>query len=62
MEENERKSLIKNVIYIIQDVNAIKTKETKLGSVIKIRIRNDKQHFEVSVGNNYIKINKYKPE
>jgi len=62
MSENEKKSLIKNVIYVVQDINAIKNKESKLGNVIKIRIRNDKQHFEISVGINLIRINKYKPQ
>lgn len=62
MSENDKKSLINNVIYVIQDINAIKNKESKLGNVIKIRIRNDKQHYEVAVGTNLIRINKYKPQ
>jgi len=62
MNENDRKSLIQNVIYVIQDLNAIKNKESKLGSVIKIRIRNDKQHYEISVATNLIRINKYNPQ
>lgn len=62
MNEDDKNALIQNSLYVIQDIEAIKTKDAKIGSMIKFRIRNEKQHYEVSVGTVSIKINKYKPE
>ncbi len=46
----------------MQDLNEIKNRDTKGGNLIKIRIRNNLQNFEISFGVNNIRINKYKSE
>ncbi len=61
-DANEISELTKNILYIIQDVNSLKSKLQNSGNFIKIRIRNDKSHFEVAVGSSYIRVNKYKAE
>ena len=40
----------------------MKSKLQNSGNFIKIRIRNDKSHYEVAVGASYIRVNKYKAE
>lgn len=56
------KELTQNILYILQDVNSLKSKLPNPGNFLKIRIRNDKNHFEVAVGSSYIKVNKYKTD
>jgi hypothetical protein len=58
----EISQFVNNVIYIIQDIQAIKTKKTSLGGFVKVRLRNDKDHYEIGLGSSLIIINKYKPE
>lgn len=50
------------MFYIIQDVNNVKTKLANTGNLLKLRLRCDKDHYEVAVGSSYVRINKYKPE
>ena len=54
--------MIQNVLYIIQDLNEIKNRDVKGGNLIKIRIKNNQQNYEISCGNSTIRINKYKAE
>ncbi len=54
--------MTQNILYILQDVNSLKSKLPNSGNFLKIRIRNDKNHFEVAVGSSYIKVNKYKAD
>ena len=61
-DDKDLTDLVKNMIYIIQDVQSIKTQISNLGGLIKIRIRCDNEHYEMALGSSIIKINKYKPE
>lgn len=56
-EDNE--SFIQKILYMLQDVNAIKTKLPNVGQFVKMRIKNDKTKYDVAVGSSSIKINKY---
>jgi hypothetical protein len=59
--ENENlKELIHRFIYIVQDINSIKGHSQNLGNLLKIRLRNSTEHYELAVGSTYFKINKYK--
>jgi hypothetical protein len=53
---------VSNVLYIIQDIQNIKTQQSKLGGFVKVRMRNRDGHYEAALGTSVIKINKYKPE
>lgn len=50
------------MLYIIEDAAKIQSCLNQSGSMIKIRIRNEKSNFEVAVGNSVIRINRYTPE
>ena len=43
-------------------LQAIKNKMQNPGNILKIRIRNDKNHLEIASGNSFVRINMYKPE
>ncbi len=62
MDNSEISELTQNVLYILQDVNSLKSKLPNSGNFLKIRIRNDKSHYEVAVGSSYIRVNKYLAE
>lgn len=51
-----------NVLYIIQDINSLKSKLNNSGNFIKIRIRNERNHYEVAIGSSYIRVNKFKSD
>jgi hypothetical protein len=59
-EENLNK-LTKNILYILQDVNAIKTKEGVggFGNFQKITLKCMKFRYEVAIGNSSIRIVKF---
>jgi hypothetical protein len=49
-------------LYVVQNVSSIKGQMQSLGNFIKLRIENDNESFELAVGSNTFKINKYKKE
>lgn len=56
-EDNE--SFIQNILYMLQDVNVIRTKRPHLGQFVRMRIKNEKTKYDVTVGSTSIKIKKY---
>ena len=56
------KELIQKFLFIIQNVSSIKGQMQDLGNMLKMRISNDNESYELAVGSNSFKINKYKKE
>ncbi len=47
---------------MIQNVSSIKGQIQDLGNMLKMKVGNDNESFELAVGSNSFKINKYKKE
>ncbi len=60
-EENLSK-LITNLIYILQDVHSIKSKNNSLGNFQKITLKASKLRYEVAIGSSSIRIVKFNQE
>lgn len=55
-------NLIESVLNILRNVEGIQ-KSVNAGKMIKLRIRNDFEHYEIAVGSNsVIRLNKYKAD
>jgi hypothetical protein len=60
-EENLSK-LITNLIYILQDVHSIKSKNNSLGNFQKITLKASKLRYEVAIGSSSIRTVKFNQE
>ena len=60
-EENLSK-LTTNLIYILQDVHSIKSKNNSLGNFQKLTLKASKLRYEVAIGSSSIRIVKFNQE
>ena len=59
-KDNEIKEIVKNILYIIQDIAIIKSKLANTGNFLKLVMKNSMSHYEIALGTNLIRINKYR--
>jgi hypothetical protein len=62
MDEKDINEVINSALYILQDIQAIRSNKQNLGKFSKVNVRNDHYHYEIGLGSSMIKINKYKSE
>ena len=62
MESDDLKALIQRFIYIVQDISSIKGHSQSFGNLLKLRVRNSTEHYELAIGSTSFKLNKYKVE